>query len=488
VLYVLLHPESIDLWALAVHYWPEVFGGFSGLAAIIGAVLIGRVARRPRQRGEPYCRRCNYHLVHLARPDPALPKKFIVDEGARCPECGVELGKRPPLRARRAVVRILPIAAPVGAVVIAYGLLMALGVARDGRASEWLYFSSGIVNRWDAAHKPAWMKPWRRAVSRVVAVDPGTGTVVRTVCERREETWINLGLTPDGGSFFLQGARSTLLRISARSGRTLGSLTVPRINGTGQDESAAVVGFSRDGNTVFLACLDEPGQRSQLWAWDLATGGHRIVIDEPAYVVQNRAQIRRYLMGETSPDRFLSITSFMESNETQKYTVEVFGADGSLQRSFDLPVFSQNHPGGLMATSGPAVTPECGTMFGWFDVGCLLEADIESGSRTGLLKCPDERGGFLFSPIVSKDGRLLGGGAYVGSIFIRDIRAHAWLARLTHDGSLIAPQLFISPDNRWFAATPFQNTPVRRPIHELLLFDLSQLPSAPATPGAPGGR
>lgn len=78
-----------------------------GLAAVllgllIGALVVVRMARRPQRLGQFYCRKCNYDLTGPGGMPP--------EDGpeARCPECGIELARRPARLGRTAAARAWP--------------------------------------------------------------------------------------------------------------------------------------------------------------------------------------------------------------------------------------------------------------------------------------------------------------------------------------------------------------------------------------------
>ena len=51
VVYVHLRPEVIDVWDVAVQYWPEVIGVVSLVITLVAGLLVWSVLRRPRQPG-----------------------------------------------------------------------------------------------------------------------------------------------------------------------------------------------------------------------------------------------------------------------------------------------------------------------------------------------------------------------------------------------------------------------------------------------------
>src|SRR5262245_2460498 len=120
-LYVHEMEATLNLWRLAVHYWPELLGGVSALMLVVLAVPILRVLRRPRIVGALHCRRCNYDLTDT----PA---------GKLCPECGVDPAKRRPVVGRSTRRRL---AWPVGMALVVLLLYSGLHLARAPRES-WL--------------------------------------------------------------------------------------------------------------------------------------------------------------------------------------------------------------------------------------------------------------------------------------------------------------------------------------------------------------
>ncbi len=123
-LFALQPVPAINLWAAyVVWYWPEIFAGATTLAGLFFLVMLRRILKRPRTPGLPYCRACNYCLHHSVSP--------------RCPECGVALDAKSPVRGRHWLLRIAPsviLFALIGGV---WGRLVYFQTQRVNAASGW---------------------------------------------------------------------------------------------------------------------------------------------------------------------------------------------------------------------------------------------------------------------------------------------------------------------------------------------------------------
>src|SRR5262249_50806550 len=118
-----------------------------------------RAIRQRRVVGDPYCRRCNYHLANLKEPEAGPP---------RCPECGVDLLKRRPVRGRAVWRRFIPVGVAVLVLALGYGAMWVGRVPRDGAVSRWFTWPSELVCRWANERKIAWVRPYRAFLNRVV--------------------------------------------------------------------------------------------------------------------------------------------------------------------------------------------------------------------------------------------------------------------------------------------------------------------------------
>ena len=63
--YVAEYARALNLWSLAVYYWPELLALLLLIIAPVFLLALRRVIRRPRVAGELHCRKCNYQLTAL---------------------------------------------------------------------------------------------------------------------------------------------------------------------------------------------------------------------------------------------------------------------------------------------------------------------------------------------------------------------------------------------------------------------------------------
>src|SRR5690606_16587916 len=135
-----------------------------------------------------------------------------------CPECGADLSRHPPRTGRRTRRRLAPILIPALAVVLAYTAMWAVRLPRQGRVSAWFDWPSGWLTDKAASGRMAWLKPLISQRERIVAVDPATGEVLRTVARRATPTLFPLTLSPDGEWLLLSAGPVALERVSTRDG------------------------------------------------------------------------------------------------------------------------------------------------------------------------------------------------------------------------------------------------------------------------------
>ena len=216
-----LSDQSINVWEVLVHYWPEVLGTFTAGAMLgVGFVLL-RISRQQQVVGEPHCRHCGYCLKDC--------------QSGCCPECGRSV--RRPVIARPRWRRMLPWTALLGVVVLGYGSLWALRVPRTNRANAWVNWWSHDLLKWADERNIAWLVARAQFVSRIVEVDVGTGATLRTLFTCRPSTWdFRIKVTPDGAGLLTPVPdRDRLALISTSSGRVLRTLAHDD-PGTGADE------------------------------------------------------------------------------------------------------------------------------------------------------------------------------------------------------------------------------------------------------------
>jgi hypothetical protein len=443
--YLLVYKEdAIDIWAMAVHYWPEVLGAVVALIALAWLLCFIRVRRRRRVRGDPYCRGCNYHLIQQARPSNDSRMKFLIEEGARCPECGCDLRKRAPLRGRSMAYRIAPFTIPAAIAFACYLALFAAGVHRQNGALWWLCLDSPWVDHWATTHGSPWLLKWKCPISEVRRIRIDDGAARGTVFRRRNGGWTNLLVTPDGKSLFVPGYSGRLLRVSTTTGGVLGSVKVRDLWGSGSGETRAILGMSRDSRTVFFAANGQ-GARSQVVAWDFVDDKRTVVIDEePSW-----GGSPRYL-ANADTTRIVSIPRW-RSNDPTRCHLRVFDLPHGVSREFDIPISNVRRGEDDMSISqAPCLAPDGKSIYGNAgNGGGLVGIDVETGQNLGHVWAPPWRHATNCEPIMSHSGRLVFAGVYDGCIAVRDTVARDWVAKLKIGGQ--RGELVISPDDACLA-------------------------------------
>ena len=177
LLYVHLHTSMLDVGA-AIGAYLTWIGGFVLLLLLL--VVVWRawlVHRRPRRVGEVYCRRCNYDVGSQVRRVGGTG----VDQGSVvCPECGVDLGKREPVRGRGRLARLGPMLAVFVVFAGLYIGLVVTGVV--GRGWSWPSVrAADAVERFGVG---AWLTKFIKDFDRFVAVDTRTGLIEREIAVR----------------------------------------------------------------------------------------------------------------------------------------------------------------------------------------------------------------------------------------------------------------------------------------------------------------
>lgn len=453
-LYVHYEVGAIDVWPIVVFYWPEWVGALVALGTVAALWCVVRVSRRPQVKGAPHCRACNYDLsAHAGVRGAGERGGFEGAAGAKCPECGVGLDVRRPRRGRGMARRLAPAVGAwvvlVGAYAGVWAAAWASGGVREGAASRWVSLPSTALADYAEARSIGWMRRLKQPCDRVVAVDPRTGERVRVVTTRASRTFTNLCVSPDGGSLFLTDGDRTVVRIGVESGREKGRFVAPGAV-TVNVRADAVIGFSGDGGTAYVQWVDRDGAVSGVSAWAMGTGASETLVRETAYSSESApgrrfpyGRLFRVLDGEGK--RVLSWPQFMESYGTKTFVLRVHEAG-------EVRAFSPRPLPGWDAD--PVVTSDGKVAFfskGAGVGGAILGVDLERGEMIGVLRSAwmDTIGEDL---ALSADGRLLAAAGMTGGVFVRDVEAKRWVARLRVPEGLYAPRLAFSPDGRWLAA------------------------------------
>lgn len=482
-LYVHYHVLTIDAWPLLVAYWPEIFGAALGLLTLLAALVFWRIRRRPQGRGVPHCRRCNYDLSsHVRASGQGRWARFVAPPGARCPECGVDLGRRAPRRGRGVLRRSGPVLAFWLIAAAAYGSLWAFGVPRQGWVGGWFDWSSSGLAAAAQRRQIGWLTRLARPTDRVVAVDPVSGETLRTVTTRRWSTYTGLRIAPDGASLFLIDGPSRVVRVSIRTGRRIGAFNAPG-NVTVDVRGDTVIGFSPDGRTAYVQWIDQDHAISGVSAWNLDTGEHGTLVQTAAYRRHDARPTsvwgRQFLpRGAADPPRFVSWPNFMEAHPTKRFILRLHepGAAESEVEPRPMP----------NVTARPVITPDGRHLFVTLGYGeSILGIDLGTGRSLGQL-APGRFIYFADQLALDATGRLLAVPTSPDSVLIRDIQAKRWIANLHCPAGLFAPDPVVSTGGGWVAAVCQKNLKTINAVrtatppytHEVVLWRLGEAPNA----------
>lgn len=480
--------QAVNIWEVAVYYWPETLGSATAIIVIVCSFALWRIMRRRRLVGEPHCRRCNYCLRGVI--------------SGRCPECGRETER--PIIGKSTWRRGLPWSLPLGIALLGYGSLWAFQMPRAGSASAWINWWSYDVAGW-AQSKGVSLTRWVTNVDRVVEIDVTTGETLRTLITRpnRMDQWFPLTVTPDGGGLLMTLDRDDRLGlVSTRSGRVIRTLARGDSSWTWGAVSrwTQIAGFDDDGRTAYVVMFDVPASRTELLAWDLQTGESSLLFECDAemvdipYLGSPKAMPRRFFaIPGPGPTRFLQLPSIVGAyddritNEilvrgpedlkriTMKITAEpppfadpVFTSDGS--RVF----LGSKKPGSGLAVfdlvSGRRLQqwhPPVGHTAGHGNRGVPQRGPVIVARSLRIASVPGPTG-VLTSTLSGPEAFLVG-----------DSSSERWIGRYTRPSEAIRlGEIWISPDARFFATAGVipDSSVVGRYQQELLIYDLRSLP------------
>lgn len=479
--YVATDGRSVDLWAAAVSIWPELLGGLSLLVFLVWVWRLTRVRKRPQERGAPHCRKCNYNVIAQA-PDAAaaLAERRRPAPGTRCPECGVDLSKRPPRRGRSMTLRVWLSTTIAALCVLGYAGLHAMGVPRTGPAARWGQWWSDTVDRLADKYQVAWLNTHRVGVTRFMIVDSETGRVRGRLCSRRGSLGPGAVMaSPDGRNLAVASSDEQLRWISTRTGWTRERVLV---DGQFPFEpgSSALLGCSEPQDPwVWCVVVDQARGLSRVLRWRPSSGERVVVVEESAHAeVMNNGMKRVFarrcaLLPWPTETGLATWPSFMAIANGGSAPVQVLGGDGALIRSIMV--------GARFAALSPlVVTPDGERLFVSGAHEGIFGFDLNTGESLGVLKTA-----MLESPehsiTISADGSRLFVPVLSNAVLVRDINQRRWSARLNFPKGFINPVPSTSPDGRWLAITPFRVERGKGPggrdrfIRELFLYDLAPL-------------
>lgn len=494
-IYCLVDGKAVNLWSAATSVWPEILGSLTALVVIVWLLIVLRVRARRQVSGKPYCRRCNYNIeshVISATPDDAARRVGwrAIAEDTVCPECGVNLTKRPARRGRSTIRRIWMPTAVVAAMVILFTAMHVAQVPRNGRFSDKYIYCFDWLDRLVDNQQFSGLLKHKVRVSKVMRVETRSGTIDRTLYVRMGFATAVAPISPDGRHLAYGDTNSRVAWADTHTGRVQTRMVHDRSKG--QYGEVNVVGYSGDADQpwVYYGLAKQDAGVSQLRRWQPSTDEDELVVEEPAYL-QSNGPGHEYYMAKTyrllhRPEgtATMSAPGFMLGYHSKDDAVTVRAPKDSggqvllsLQIDREFPYVQE-----------PAVTPDGERLILNSMVGCItyslrtgeLLDDLESRAWSG----PS-------NPSVSEDGSRLFIVTHEQRIVIRDTRSKTGLAALNFPDPFIGKEARGSKDNRWVAAalcksagSTYTSWPY---VHELFIYDVSKLNEtlSPASPSSP---
>lgn len=456
-LHVFVRTGVLNVWRVAVYYWPELVGGLSCVTLALGVWAARRIWRRRQVRGLPYCRSCNYCLVGLP--------------SARCPECGKS--KRPIAGRPRWMRSSLPLSASL-LLPIGWLALWIAGVPRDNSARNWFHWP--ILR----ASAPGFI------IQRIagdealveISIDVANGHATRRIL--RVGSLVSLErITPDGNGLVWRehSKDSESLRVTGlRTGETRSSLktTSPRIV---------------DINDTIAYVAEREAGLTRLVEWNFETGAARTIITTVRGPKNPNASDFIRLPG---PLRFFERiptgATFGPAAVCRLHEI----VDGGRVSTVELN--DGYWPEAILGGDDP------NTLY-MLKRNHVVEADLHSGRRLDWSNAPDAREIFWSSQIHAASRLLVTVGERNSSYWVPpgkararfiafDLDLHAPIALFEHSvatpfgsGSVMA----ISPDGRWLAThtCDWENKARDYTLSEIVVFDLGSIPRTTTVPRKP---
>jgi hypothetical protein len=473
VAYAQLRVEAVDLWRVGTRYWPEGLGVVLGLVAVAVLVATWLVARRPRRKGRPYCRRCNYDLSeHASRAGPREPWRS--GAGVRCPECGMGLSGRAVVTGRGLARRCAAAWAVLGAAGLVYGGMFALGMSRADARLQWFTLPSAPVAGLARARGIGWLVREIEVVNRIAVVDVATGRRLEDLWQGGWHSAQAPALTRDGRYLVVADGRGGVIAIRTATGRVARRLAV-NLGDSPLPLGMPAAQFAGDGHVAYITALDAERGRTVLVAWDLATGESGVVAETGVYRDDTRPapfQVsgRWFSVAEVG-GRVLAVSmpGFSEWYHTRDVGAPEFEVH-------DCGTGERRGLGHAM-TSGTRASVLSGR-------GTLVELpaciDVTSGERAVARQSMDDRLVYMTVHSVGIDAtQRLAVFSSHRRIDVLDLERNALASRLTHPEEWIGLKISAETCERWVAAVGFRSTGgVRGPFtHALLLYDLAPMRS-----------
>ena len=469
-IFVLIHPQGVNIWALIVYRWPEVLGGLAGLGTLCAGWVLWRIVRRERLVGKPYCPKCNYCLE-------GCPSD-------RCPECGYERARLGAVVGRALWRRTLAVVVVLAMIVAGYASLWVAAVPRDAQAKTWFNWWSVDLLAWAKDRGYRWITDHGQFVNRVLEVEVALGRAKRVLITWPGYMGLPLALSPDGSGLLIEWPGDALAIVSTTSGRIVGKLTCgdqpqARLSGWRQ-----LAGFSDDGKTAYVVWLDQPRRKTQLLAWDLETGGAKVVFEADAEVHQNekgREMVRAkrfYHIPGHSDTRVLELPRGHRVRGQVDMPVRDLARGAEVVRVISSRIWPWTEP--VFSLDGQRMYLQTCYLFigiaGWDlatgDPLPGLTQFMAYGLSPSPLPAYDAQHERLF--VAGRSHRPL---THTPVILALDMREHHLIGGFRCPTYSMLQKVYVSADGRRLGAIGFESDKRRRrrSVHQLWLYDLSVL-------------
>ncbi len=477
-LYVNHRILTIDVWDTFVRYWPEVLSTVCVISAITSLVLLWRIFKRPRSAGEPYCRKCNYHLAaHVTRPSPRERWRAMGDN-PRCPECGAKFADRAPVTGRSLRSRLLTSCGPTLVLLAVLASMWFAKVPRYGPVTRWFdwrweWLAALIVNRESQS-----MQFHLFHIDRIRAIDPRTGRTLRIV---GENGWISrqMLLTPDGQGLLLHGRGwedSPFVVMHAQTGDLQG------VGSYAEDAQPSaylreLLGFPPN-SQEFMAILGGRRQlgRAHLVRTDLETGSQVEELVDEGYQGGSMIENRHFLLaaGSDTP-LILTLPTLAEVRDAGRYTIRAHrvGSEAGADVMYDFPGDS---------SSISAAVADDQSLFAIVGYDTIRQVNALTGEFITDIPVRDKD--FSIRDIsFDPSGRYLFAACFrPNEVLIYDLQQERWLASLKMTNGWVAQNFSASPCGRYFAITATWHRSYGRPFrrfidvpHSIIIYDISSL-------------
>lgn len=299
-----------------------------------------------------------------------------------------------------------------------------------------------------------------------------TGQFGSAVCVRPGRSYYRMTISPDGTSFYRGRPGSEIERIDIASGRMVGRLALSQ-SARMHLRAPAVIGHERDGKDALVFFLDHDRKMHALVRWNLETNAHEVVLEERAWSSDDGYTAERILMPVSlqTGGVYLSMPTFMESYGRRLHEFRLLDASGNVVRTIERTDYSYSTP--------PVVSLDGQWMYSLTSYGRSIKADNPStGEPRGTLGLDHDLGSLGTLTLAPDDRHLL---LSYRDVFVRDVRARRWVAKLRGPEGLYAADPFLSADARWFAVVSQRNSSAAesarglRSAHDLVIWDVSQL-------------